>query len=234
MIPCYRRFVVAISLFVALLFVGATNSSAATITLRSGNVPPTALDPLITYYAEPSGACAVPFATPFSPSDFAAADAGPSAWSVPAFSVWAASLWCDPAAGWISTGPNSPSRSALYSVPFTVPVHDPCCIQSATIEFCWAADDILGDPVAYGGPNPLGVYLNGVPLPIAGGNYAAATNMIVDITGLLQCGGNRLYVYNRDLGCAVAGTIFSATINYSECVTPAGAHTWGSLKSIYR
>ena len=234
MTPRYGSPVLAMSLFMALLFAGATTSMASTVTLRSGNVPPTAPDPPITYYAEPSGNCAVPFATAFGPADFAAADAGPPAWSVPSYSVWVPSLWCDPAANWISTSASLPSRSALYSIPFNVPLPDPCCIKSASIEFCWAADDILGDPAAYGGPNPLGVYLNGVPLPIAGGNYAAATDIIVDITTLLHCGPNRLYVYNRDLGCAVAGTIFSATINYSECVTPARPMTWGAVRALYR
>ena len=232
--PRYRTSVLAVSLLLALSSAGVTNSLAATLTIRSGSVPPTATDPVITYLVEPSGNCTVPFAAPFGPADFAAADAGPPAWSVPAYSAWVPSLWCDPAANWISTSASWPSRSTLYSVPFNIPLPDPCCIQSATLEFCWAADDILGDPASFGGPNPLGVYLNGTGLPIAGGNYGAATMVIVDITTLLHCGQNRLYVYNRDLGCAVAGTMFSATINYTECITPVRRSSWGALRSLYR
>jgi hypothetical protein len=221
-------------LFLAFLFVGATNSGAGVITLKSGTVPPTALDPPITFLVEPSGVCATPFATPFTAADFAAADAGPVAWSVNPIAAWGSNLWCDPTTNWISTSPNLPSRSALYSVPFDVPVPDPCCIQSATLDLCWMADDILGDPAAYGGPNPLGVYLNGAGLPVAGGNYATATRVIVDITALLHCGQNHLYLYNRDLGCAVAGVNFSAVINYKECVTPAKPSTWGQVRAMYR
>jgi hypothetical protein len=234
MTPRYRIPVLAVSLLLALSSACVTNALAASITIRSGSVAPTALDPAVTYLVEPSGSCATPFAAAFGPADFAAADAGPAAWSLPAYSAWVGSLWCDPAANWVSTATTWPSRSALYSIPFNVPLPDPCCIQNATLDFCWAADDILGDPASVGGPNPLGVYLNGTGLPIAGGNYGAATRVIVDITGLLQCGDNRLYVYNRDLGCAVAGTMFSATINYTECITPVRRSSWGALRTLYR
>lgn len=230
----YRLPILAVSLLLALVFVGATESVASSITVRSGNVPPTALDPAVTFLVEPSGNCNTPFSAPFGPADFAAADAGPAAWSVPAYAAWVPSLWCDPAANWVSTAPGWPSRSALYSIPFDVSLPEPCCIQNATIDFCWAVDDILGDPASAGGPNPLGVYLNGTALPIAGGSYAAATRVIVDITTLLRCGQNRLYVYDRDLGCAVAGAMFSATINYTECITPARRPSWGALRTLYR
>ncbi len=233
MTPRYRIPILAVSLTLALVSVGVTGSQAASITIRSGNVAPTATDPVITYLVEPSGNCNVPFAGAFGPADFAAADAGPPAWSLPAHSAWVTSLSCDPAANWISTAPGWPSRSTLYSVPFNIPLPAPCCIESATLDFCWAADDILGDP-AGNGPNPFGVYLNGTGLGIAGGNYSAATRVIIDIKTLLNCGDNRLYVYNRDLGCAVAGAIFSATINYTECITPVRRATWGSLRSLYR
>jgi hypothetical protein len=234
MTPRYRISVLAVSLMMALMSVGVTGSDAASITIRSGSVAPTALDPAITYLVEPSGSCAVPFGAAFTAADFAAADAGPAAWSLPAYSAWGTSLWCDPAANWISTAVTWPSRSTLYSVPFNIPLPEPCCFESATLDFCWMADDILGDPASPGGPNPLGVYLNGTGLGIAGGNFTTATRIITDITTLLRCGDNRLYVYNRDLGCAVAGVMFSATINYTECITPVRRATWGSLRSLYR
>lgn len=233
MTPRYRIPVLAVSLMMALSFVGVTKSEAASITVRSGSVAPTALDPAITFLIEPSGNCGQPFGAAFTAADFAAADAGPFAWSVPANGFWTPTLWCDPLANWIATAPGWPPRSALYSVPFIIPLPDPCCIQSATLDFCWMADDGLGDP-AGNGPNPLGVYLNGTGLGLAGGNFTTATRIITDITALLHCGNNRLYVYNRDLGCSIAGTNFSATINYTECVTPVRRATWGSLRTLYR
>ncbi|MEP7027306.1 MAG: hypothetical protein ABI960_01805 [Candidatus Eisenbacteria bacterium] len=231
---CSRHSGLVVGAVCALLLAAASVGSATTIVLRSGAVAPTAPDPTITFLVEPSGQCATPFAAAFSAADFAAADAGPPAWSLPAYGAWGANLWCDPVANWISTAPGWPSRSALYAVPFDVPLPDPCCIEHATLDFCWMADDILGDPASYGGPNPLGVYLNGAGLPIAGGNYGSATRVIVDITSLLRCGQNHLYVYNRDLGCAVAGTNFSATINYVECTTPAKSSSWGAVRALYR
>jgi len=230
---CSRRLLV-LGLLSTLALAGASNSGATTIQLRSGNVAPTNPEPAITVLVEPSTLCATPFATLFTAADFAAADAGPPAWSVPAHPAWGQSLWCDPLAGWISTAPGWPSRSALYSVPFNVPVPDPCCLESATLDFCWMADDILGDPAAAGGPNVLGVYLDGVPMPIAGGNYSVGTRVIVDIKNYLHCGQNHLYIYNRDLGCAVAGINFSAQVNYKECFTPAKASTWGAVRALYR
>jgi hypothetical protein len=231
---CSRRLALVSGLLLAFLVAGASDSRAASIVLRSGSVAPPAPDPVITYLIEPSGVCAAPFAAAFTPADFAAADAGPAAWSLPAHSAWTTKLWCDPQTNWISTAPGWPPYSALYSVPFNVPVPAPCCIQSATLDFCWMADDALGDPASFGGPNPLGVYLNGVGLPIAGGDFTTAQRIIVDITALLHCGENRLYVYNRDLGCAITGANFSATINYNECVTPAHKKSWGAVRALYR
>src|SRR4030095_2891655 len=136
--------------------------------------------PTITYYVEPSGQCAVPFAAPFTAADFATADAGPPALVVPGNGAWGASLACDPGASWISTGPNWPSRSTLYSVPFIVDVPQPCCLQNARLNLCWMADDTVGDIAPFGGPNPIGVFINGLPTTITGGNYATQTIDVAD------------------------------------------------------
>ena len=205
---------------------------AATVTLRSGNVPPGNLEPAIRYLAEPSGVCATPFPAPFTPADFAAADAGLQAWSVIGHGAWG-TLTCDPAANWISTSPALPSRSALYSVPFTIDIFDPCCIGSAKLDLCWMADDTTGD-LGWGGPNPAGLYINGIPVTFPPANYATPTQAVVDILPYVRCGPNHLYIYNRDLGCAVSGINFSATITYTECVTPANGSTWGQVRALYR
>jgi hypothetical protein len=235
MFPCSKPRALVVGLTAAWLLAGTIDSGATSIVLRSGNITPPALDPTITFLVEPNFSCTTPFPAPFTAADFAAADAGPSAWAVVARNEWTPTLQCDPAANWISIDPQSSQRSALYSIPFTVNVDvaDPCCIQYAQIYFCWMADDLLGDSGSFPGPNPLGVYLNGVGLPIAGGGYTTEQGIIVDITTLLRCGENRLYVYDRDAGCGVAGAIFTAQIDYTECVTPTKQTSWGRLRATY-
>ena len=225
---------VSLALATAFLIAVAGESGATTIVLRSGNIAPPALDPTIRFLVEPNNSCTTPFPAAFTAADFAAADAGPQAWSVVPPNDWTPSLQCDPAANWIAIDQNRKQRSALYSVPFTVDVPDPCCIQYAQIYFCWMADDLLGDGPPFGGPNLFGVYLNGVALPIVGGGYTTEQAIIVDVTSTLHCGVNHLYVYVRDAGCGVAGTIFSAKIDYTECTTPATRTSWGRIHAAYR
>jgi hypothetical protein len=233
MFPCSSRRALVVALTAVWLLVGTSGAGATSIAFHSGNIAPPAQDPTITFLVEPNNSCTTPFPAPFTAADFAAADAGPPAWSVVASTAWTPTLQCDPAANWISIDQNRKQRSALYSIPFTVNVPDPCCIQYAQIHFCWMADDLLGDSGSFPGPNPLGVYLNGVGLPIAGGGFTTEQGIIVDITSTLHCGDNRLYVYDRDAGCGVAGTIFSAQIDYTECLTPATRSSWGRVRAIY-
>jgi len=214
------------------LLLSSPAAFATSISLRSGNVPVGNPEPAITFLVEPSGQCAQPFAAAFTPADFAAADAGPAAWSAGQNGAWGA-LTCDPNAGWISTAMGWPSRSALYSVPFTIDLPDPCCIQSATLNLCFMADDNTGDAI-FGGPNPLGVYVNGIGTGGPSANYATPTAFAVDITAMVKCGVNHLYIYNRDAGCQVAGIDFSARIDYTECVTPSPSTTWGQVRALYR
>jgi hypothetical protein len=127
---------------------------------------------------------------------------------------------------------NSPG-SALYCQSFDIQT---CCIESATLSFCWSADDNLGDAL-YGGANPDGVYLNGVAVSpsITGGSYATETQVgPVDVTSLVQCGVNQLQVYNRDAGFAVSGVIYSATLDITECASPVEGSSWGNIKALYR
>ena len=220
----------------AVLACSAHAASATTIDLKSGNAVPTQTDPPITYLVEPAFQCRVAFPAAFTPADFAAADAGPLAWSVPAATPdWTVLLPCDTTAHWIAIDNGRSQRSALYSVPFDVNLPEPCCIQRATLELCWMADDALGDvPIYGGGPNPSGAYLNGVALPISGGGYTTQSTALADVTGALHCGRNRLYLYVRDAGCGVAGVIFHARITYQECITPATKTSWGRLRAAYR
>ena len=211
-------------------FVIVDASASELVTLRSGNGPIGTLDPGITFLSGAGGTPLSPL--PFTAADFAAACGGPNAAIVPNYSAWGASLPCDPLAQWIAVDFNWGAVSTLYCQPFDV---ETCCIERATLSFCWMADDALGDGI-YGGPNLDGVYLNGVAVSpsINTGNYATETTASADVTGLIQCGSNSLQVYVRDAGFSVTGVIYSASLDIHECVVPVEESTWGSVKSLYR
>lgn len=223
---------------IACLFALAVAISAAmiapsfseTVQLRSGGAYPMCFnDPQWTYLAGPPAAPLS--ALPFTPADFAAALTGPVSTVVPGYgSFWLPSLACDALAQWISVDCQWGPASILFGQAFRV---DTCCITKATLTFCWAADDYLGDNLA-GGPNPSGVYLNQVALPIDGGSYATESSVTLDVTGLVQCGSNQFHVYDRDGAAVVSGTMFSATIEITGCPVKTEQSTWGSIKALYR
>lgn len=211
----------------------ASVGHAATITLRSGNAAVGLPDPNIRYLSAPVSSCGLSFPSAFSAADFAAAQAGPNPIVVTPYGPWATSLPCDPLAQWIALDPNRTPHSMLFAYTFVVPEpSDPCCADSARLSLCWTVDDWLGDL-----DNSInsGAYLNGTPLGITGGNYATQTNAAVDVTGILHCGVNTLYMYDRDAACVVSGLMFSARIDYVPCIaTPTNVRTWGSIKALYR
>jgi hypothetical protein len=165
-------------------------------------------------------------ATPFTPAWFAASQATPATitarnpgWINPATGGFP----CDPLARWISH--RFPSQgsgsSAFYAIPFDV---DAACVSRAELDFCWAADETLGDVAT--GPNPSGVYLNGVPLPISGGSFGAQSQVLsLPLTNVVP-GQNWLYIYTRNVGTSDSGLLFSAQVRVfccpagSSCVTP--------------
>lgn len=206
-----------------------SNAAALNLVLRSGNAPQGSPDPLVSRF-DLATSCGVGWGAPFSGAEFAAAGAGPPA-IVLSFihPAWGQSLACDPLAQWVGVAPNADPLSTLFAQDFFVP--DTCCYQSATLDFCWMADDGLGDAI-----NPAGVYINGQPLAsITGGNFATPTTVSgIDILPLLRCGRNTLYVYDRDLGCAVSGAIWTAQLRLVECITPARTSSWGGVKATYR
>lgn len=163
--------------------------------------------------------CGTPFrAMPFTAADFAAAASGPPAKLVFVPGVWLPGLSADPLARWIDWdvqpgGCYGASNSALYACRFEVKTP---CKPIGDVTICWAADDAIGD-VIWGGPNPVGIYLNGVALNsgFSGGSYATET-CFTQSNVPLNTGTNYLYVYQRDQGCAVSGLILSARI----AVTP--------------
>jgi hypothetical protein len=152
----------------------------------------------------------VPFDQPF----FASACNGLPASPVTSTNSWLPSLSADPSAQWISINPVRTPRATLFCQSFEVPA---CALQSASLQFWFAADDRLGDPA--GGPNPIGVYLNGQPVPgFAGGNYGAETHLFhANVAPLLVPGTNHLQVYQRDMAASLGGVIYSARICYLPC-----------------
>jgi len=203
-----------------------------TIDMRSGGgYAIGATDPAWQYTLGPVSAPQQ--ATPFTAADFNAVFSGPNAVVVaPYGSFWLSGLLCDGLSQWISVDANRGPASALFGQIFTVHT---CCIQKATLSFCWASDDNIGDQV-FGGPNPQGLYLNGTPLSFNGGSYATENGGSVDVTTLLHCSkNNQIHVYNRDAAAVVSGAMFSIHIEIEECgPLPTEPSTWGAVKSMYR
>jgi len=223
----------SVSVLLSMLVLAAATVAPAlaeTINMRSGGGYSYGQnDPAWTYLSGPAGTMLS--ASPFTAADFSAALSGPQSVVVPPYgSFWLASLACDPLAQWISVDAAAGPATALYGQTFGVHT---CCIAKATLTFCWASDDNIGDQL-YGGPNPMGVYLNGVALPITGGSYATENSATIDVTSLLHCSQNQIFVYNRDAAYVVTGAMFSIHIDIAECPVATAPSTWGAIKALYR
>jgi hypothetical protein len=194
------------------------------LTLRSGNGTIGGTDSVIRYLGG-AGAQAMQL---FTGPSFASAASGPQAYVVwnPA---WAPNLPQDLQAQWVSstqgpplTGLSGAPRSALFAHPFTL---SSCRtdIQRASMTFYYCADDGLGDPQPGGGPNPMGLYLNGIPVPFTAGDITTwpGTNVktitLGNVAPYLQSGANVLYVYDRDRNNAISGVMYSARLTVSPC-----------------
>ncbi len=220
-LPCVVLFAVLAS--------SASNVHALTIPFKSGTGIAGGPDanvrllPLAT-------TCPVGYPTVFTNADFAAAYSSPPA-TILSFihPAWTPVLACDQTAQWIGVDAQATPLSSMITVPFFVPA--PCCIGRATLSICYMVDDALGDAI-----NPGGCYVNGILVPaVTGGNYAVQTIYTnVDITGAVHCGDNALYFYNRDLGCAVNGMIFSGKIEITSCFDAAKPSSWGQVRRTYR
>ena len=210
--------------------------SAEVVQFRSGQTAgapgtPGSLDDtvMINPWGNPGGAPVL--GTPFVIADFLATNSGPAATVVQPISAWMGGLTApltDPDARWISfaTDPAGygAAGSVLYAVPFWINTSN---ITNAVLTFEGGADDMLGDWL-YGGPNPDGLYINGVGAgyQYVGFNFAAPTTHTQNITGMVNTGQNYLYYYQRDAGFGVSGIIFSGTIDIVP--TPATASLLGA------
>jgi hypothetical protein len=218
-----------LSIVPALVFIPALAAAVTTLTVRSGNAPPGSPDPLISRFVVASG-CATGYPTPFTAAEFSAASTGPLASVITTpTAAWASHLACDPDAQWIGIDAFATPLSALYAINVDIPA--PCCFSKATLDFCWLVDDQLGDAV-----NPAGLYVNGTPIPsVALGDFTTEKSVTgIDVTSLVHCGRNTLYVYDRDMACVVAGVMFSATLRLEDCIVPTLRSTWGTIKVRYR
>lgn len=214
----------------ALMLAAGHAAAVEVITLRSGQVAGSPgfagqSDDIVTVHPNsPPGGAVSP--SPFTATDFAAAASGAAAKVINPHPAWTSGI-SDPLARWINwqadlqinsdgtvsgTGYGSPG-SALYAVPFVVTTP---LATSATLQLELAVDDALGDWFV-SGPNPDGLYVNGLTTGYQGGNYASPTLHTQTIP--VSTGLNYLYFYQRDLGVLVSGLIFSATITVP---TPAG------------
>ncbi len=221
------------------LLLQATSARGDIITIRTGQVAGVpgvcpGLDDSFRYSA-PQTQCGQPIlSAPFGPSDFDHACSGPPAVVATAYPLWAPDLPCDPSARWIASAVDATCYGASVSVLYCAGFDSRCTVADS-VEVCWEVDDFLGDPLSFPGPNPGGVYVNGISLGPAftGGNRLTPTTAIA-YNVPLNGGLNHLEVYQRDAGCAVAGIILSCTV-YTSCgPLPVQEGTWGSIKSIYR
>lgn len=234
-----RAYVVRVALLLAIIGVTAHGTVLAqeVIQFRTGQVGGApgscpGADDLFTYNPSGMTPCGNPFrAAPFTAADFAGAAGGPPARVLNGGAPWLPSLPSDPLARWINweNNPNcayGTPKSVLYAARFNVTTQ---CNPVATVRICWAVDDRLGD--GPGGPNPVGIYMNGVPLSAGfmNGSYASET-CFVEANVPVNTGLNYLYVYQRDAGCAVSGLILTAhlTVTATTCPTIA-AHKFNDL-----
>jgi hypothetical protein len=216
---------------------------AAPITIRTGQVGgapgscPGTDDSFHAYTPQPQ--CGQPIlSAPFQTADFNAACAAPLAVVITPYTpVWASGLDCDPKARWIASSADplncsGAPASVLYCAQFEAPMG---CATADSIRICWAVDDFLGDTPDYPGPNPGGIYLNGVSLgPAFSGPGADQQYSAVAYNVPINGGLNSLAVYQRDAGCGLGGLVLSATV-YAGCgATPTEKRSWGSLKALYR
>jgi hypothetical protein len=217
--PNFRVFIYFLSAALVASCLWQTPATALeTINIASGQSsggpgPPGSLDDLVTYYSE--GTAGTSLATVFD-TEFASALAGPAATVVAAHPVWLPGLTLgDPDARWINVhhdptfnGYGAPAETALYAAPFTVTTPG---TSLALLTVYSAADDGIGDAL-YGGPNPEGLYLNGVPLLGSGPGLGYGAESVYTALVTVNQGSNVLHIYGRDQGVGISGVIFSATI----------------------
>lgn len=232
---------------VLLLTAAGGIAQAEVVTIRSGQsggVPGVAgqLDDTVRYNPayNPSGTYIS--LTPFGAADFAGAATGPAAVVINPHPAWTSGLGSDPLARWINhtvdLQPNADGTvsgsgqgipgSCLFAVPFFVNTPG---ATGGYLTMDYAVDDVGGDQ-GYGGGNPDFLYINGNPTGYSGGNYLgdSVSNLFIPFSQ----GWNVLYMYQRDVGAVVSGTIFSLSIEVVPAPSAAAALSLGGLAAMRR
>lgn len=188
------------------------------INLQSGNGSLGGADAAVSMLVGPLD---TGFGSAFTSGDFTSARTGPQAVIIPNHPAWVPpSGFSNPSAQWIGTNAlaSHPTASigngasALFAIDFII---TDTSITSATIDFDFAVDNILGFQAGFPttGVNE-GLFLNGTALSgsTSAGNFASTFNINrADIAPLLVTGTNTLYINMTDVG-GPAGLIFSTTI----------------------
>lgn len=136
---------------------------------------------------------------PFTPADFANAQAGPRAWTVAPVSAWTPASALAANAQWINTDPDpNVDWTALYAHTFLYNSSAPV----ANITVRYLVDDTMG-----------GIYLNGSLLPgSTGGTYNAITTKSWINVPMLANQNNTLFFYARNPGINYSGLAYCAEI----------------------
>lgn len=228
-------------LIAAILVSGCCSTN---MNLRSGeNVAEGMQDTRITVLRGPASATTSPFPT-FTAETFAEARAStshpvrvrPATRPDGGSRVWIPSLDSAPLAKWIAASAAQPGHapglagggekgSTLYAMVFSVPCRS--LTQARLDSFWYAVDNELGDPPGDipSAVNPIGVYVNGIPVPGFSDPHPEGVDSFNRQTELgparieLNAGPenvNTLYVYQRDQG-RIGGIIFEARLLIKGC-----------------
>lgn len=190
---------------------------ALVIDLKSGNGSLGGSDSDISMLLGPAN---TGFSSVFTPADFSAARSGPAAEIISNHTAWIppASFAGDTTAQWISTSQSGASEggTALYAIDFDVSL---ASIGTATLDFYWSVDNQLGF-----GPNPDGIFLNGLAVPgISGGTFKSSFSSLgLDVASMLQPGENTLFLNSVDVG-GPSGLLFSASLDVAPGTVSASA-----------
>lgn len=193
--------------------VTASEASAESVSLRSGNGSVGGLDSLVHMLVGPADS---EFAASFTADNFAAARTGAAAYITNPHPAWGSGLAGDGTSQWITTNSNGVSEgsTALYAIDFNLNE----VASSASLELHIVVDNFLG------GNLNQGVYLNGTAVSgntafIAG--FPSETLILRDdIAPLLRLGTNTLYLNATDVG-GPSGLIFRANIETTPVPIPA-------------
>jgi hypothetical protein len=197
---------------------------------NGASLPVGAADTDVHFFGGPRADLSV---SPFTPTEFAAADAGPSPFVVNGTREgWGCST-PTPASQWVVTEliPGTTRAGtwgdALYSIPINVTGG---AVSRADITAWVCADDAVGHHVqVWGGAawvwsaastNPDGLYLNGQSAGPMFRGISSVWNQRNDVTTLIQPGLNHAYLSISDIGTVISGTryeLFLEVCQYEPC-----------------